>query len=289
MKKSLLTVLLFAAVVAGVYAPSVDALGLKVAPLEYPVALKKGEKQKGFIDLSNPAGVSVRVKTSVQAFEQTDDKGTLRFFDDEAVSRGVKTDLDEFELGPREAIRMYFLVDGSELPSGDVFAAIFFTTQPAAKGTGVTELVRLGTILSIVNGTPSGRRAEISRLDIPSFQFGDMVRGSYAVKNTSNPQESTGFYPAIVLAVDPFHEEKVVKSRLVFADRTRTNSFELNTSRIGLHKISVSYGANTKEKWVLILNAPAVMVLCILVAGGAAFWWLKRRRQNPVDNLRINR
>ncbi len=270
-------------------APPARALGLKVAPLEYPVALKKGEKQKGFIDLSNPAGVSVRVKTSVQAFEQTDDKGTLRFYDDEAVSKGVKTDLDEFELGPREAIRMYFLVDGSELPSGDVFAAIFFTTQPVAKGAGVTELVRLGTILSIVNGTPSGREAEIARLDIPTFQFGDTVRGAFTVKNTSDPRKSTGFYPSIVLAVDPFHEEKVVKSRLVFASRTRSNSFELNTSRIGLHKISVSHGANTKEKWVLILNTPVVVIFVVSALGGVAFWRLKKRRQNPVDNLRINR
>lgn len=289
MKKLVVLTLFFASLAAGFHAPVVDALGLKVAPLEYPVALKKGEKQKGFIDLSNPAGVAVRVKTSVQAFEQTDNKGTLRFYDDEAVSRGVKPDLDEFELGPREAIRMYFLVDGSELPSGDVFAAIFFTTQPVAKGAGVTELVRLGTILSIVNGTPSGRQAEISRLDIPTFQFGDTVRGSYAVKNTSDPKQSTGFYPSVVLAVDPFHEETVVRSRLVFANRVRDNSFELSTSRIGLHKISVSYGTNTKEKWVLILNTPVVVIFVISVLGGVAFWRLKKRRENPVDNLRINR
>ena len=275
---------------AGGTASSVDALGLKVAPLDYNVALKKGEKQKGFIDLSNPTGATVRVKSSVQAFRQTNDTGTLSFYDDEQVSAGIGLDLDEFELGPREAIRMYFLVDGTKLPEGDVFAAIFFTTQPLKQGAGVTQLIRLGTIVSIVNGTPGERRAEITKLDVPFVQFGDNIKGSYIVKNTGDASKSTGFYPSVVLAVDPLHKEMVQRARLVFAGRSRENSFEIATARLGFYKVSVSYANSTKEQWVFAINGLGLVVLGLLfVLGIVGIFVRKMLRTKAVENLRINR
>lgn len=271
-------------------APSVAALGLKVAPLDYTVTLKKGEKQKGFIDLSNPSGVTVRVKTSVQAFRQTDDNGTLKFYDDEQVSAGIKLDLDEFELGPREAVRMYFLVDGTHLPGGDVFAAIFFTTQPTKQGAGVTELIRLGTILSIVNGTPGERKAEVTELSVPTIQFGESIKGSYVIKNTGDPKKSTGFYPAVILSVDPFYRETVQRARLVFASRSRENTFELQGSRFGFYKVKASHGQSSKEDWVLIINGAGMVILgFVLLVGVAGIFGWRKLSKRPVENLRINR
>lgn len=267
-----------------------SALGLKVAPLDYTVTLKKGEKQKGFVDLSNPAGVKVRVKTSVQAFRQTDDRGSLTFFDDEQVSAGIKLDLDEFELGPREAVRMYFQVDSTKLPQGDVFAAIFFTTQPIKQGAGVTELLRLGTILSITNGTPGERKAEVVELSLPAVQFGDTIRGTYLVRNTGDPQKSTGFYPTVEVAVEPFRKELVQRGRLVFAGRTRENSFEIQSSRIGFYKVSASYLDSSKEQWVFVVDGAIVVGLTtVLGFMVAVFWVRKKTRKKPVENLRINR
>lgn len=282
---------IFSLLFSWVSMPSASALGLKVAPLDYTVSLRKGEKQKGFIDLSNPSGVTVRVKSSVQAFKQINNKGTLQFFDDEQVSAGVIPDLEEFELGPREAVRMYFLVDGTKLPSGDVFAAIFFTTQPTTQGRGVTELVRLGTILSIVNGTPGERSAEIARLDVPFWQFGDSIKGSYVVKNTADPKKNTGFYPTVVIAAEPFRQELVHRSRLVFAGLSRENQFELKGGRLGFYEVAVSYGEHTKKQWVFMFNGASALVFLIIAGAviltGVLRW--KKTRKKAVDNLRINR
>lgn len=284
---SLLFLMLFAAF--GTAVPA-SALGLKVAPLEYNVSLKKGEKQKGFIDLSNPAGVTVHVKTSVQAFRQTDDRGSLTFFDDEQVSAGVTLDLEEFELGPHEAVRMYFQVDGTKLPQGDVFAAIFFTTQPTRQGTGVTELLRLGTILSITNGTPGQRQAEIAGFTVPFVQFGGDIKGTYLVKNTGDPEKSTGFYPTVMVEVEPFRQELIQRGRLVFAGRTRENTFELQGSRIGFYKVSVSHGGSKKEQWVLAIDGTSLAIFALVaVAGAGAFLGWKKTRRKHVENLRINR
>ena len=101
-------------------APPVSAASLKVAPLEYRTTLKQGEKKKGFIDVSNPTKETVRVRTSAQAFRQIDDNGSLQFFDNEQVSAGVLLDLDEFELGPLEAVRMYFILDSTRCVRGDL-------------------------------------------------------------------------------------------------------------------------------------------------------------------------
>lgn len=268
----------------------VGAIGLKVAPLDYTVVLKKGEKQKGFIDLSNPTAVTLRVKTSVQAFRQTDDRGSLTFYDNELVSAGVKPDLDEFELGPREAVRMYFLVDGTKLPQGDIFAAIFFTTQPTKQGAGVTELIRLGTLLNVTNGTPGQRQAVIDDLEVPFIQFGSEVKGTYRVRNTGDPQKSTGFYPTVVLAIEPFYQELVQRGRLVFAGRARENSFEIPSSRLGFYKISASYGDSRKDQWVLVLDGVSLSIVGLVAAvGTVTFLGWKRTRKKPVENLRINR
>lgn len=290
MKKYVFSLFFLALTISFLGSGSVSALGLKVAPLDYTVSLKKGEKQKGFIDLSNPTGVTMRVKTSVQAFRQTDDRGSLTFFDSEHISVGVKPDLDEFELGPHEAVRMYFLVDGTKLPEGDLFAAIFFTTQPAKQGAGVTELVRLGTLLNITNVTPGQREAEIVDLSVPFIQFGGDIKGTYRVRNTGDPEKSTGFYPTVVLAVEPFYQEVVQRARLVFAGRTRENSFEIPSSRLGFYKVSASHGDSTKAEWILVIDGVSLVILGLVAGiGTTTFLVWKKGRKKPVDNFRINR
>jgi hypothetical protein len=244
--------------------PSVAAASLKLAPLEYRTTLKQGEKKKGFIDVSNPTKETVRVTTSTQAFRQTDDNGSLQFFDSEQLSAGVKLDLDEFELGPREAVRMYFILDSSRLPSGDVYGAIFFTTAPSTPKTGVGQSVRLGTLLSIVNGTPGQRDAEVTELSLPWLQLSDTVDGRYRIKNIADPKKATGFYPTVQIQAAPFGEAKKQVSKLTFAGITRTNDFTLKTLPLGIYKVSVGYSNSVKTRWVIVASPPALILLAVV-------------------------
>lgn len=245
------------------------ALSLQVAPLEYKTQLKTGEKKRGTVDISNSSSLRVRVKSSVQAFRQVDNNGTLQFYDSEQLSAGVKLDLDEFELGPREAVRMYFELDGTKLPTGDVFGAIFFTLDPAQPRAGVGQTVRVGTVLSLVNGTPGSRSADITALAVPNFQLDSTVNGSYTIKNTANPASATGFYPTVSIASWPFGKTQKQTGRLVFAGRTRDNTFSFQTPPFGLYKVSVSYGSSQKSSWLFVahpLTLLAIIVSVLIVA-----------------------
>lgn len=257
--------------------PASAALGLKIAPLEYRATLKKAERKKGFIDVSNSSDRRITVKTSVQSFTQVDDNGTLQFFDSEQVSSGVLLDLNEFELGPRQAIRMFFVLDGTKLPSGDVYAGIFFTVAPSKVTNGIGQSVRLGTLLSIVNGTPGQRKAEITALQAPGFVMGDTIKGTYTVKNTGDTS-STGFYPRVALSVVPLGDNQTQTSKLVFAGRSRENSFTLKAPLIGLYKVGAAYGESSRSKWVMVLQPIAIVYLIIL---GLIAWiglFIYRRR-----------
>lgn len=241
-----------------------SALGLKIAPLEYRTTLKGGEVVKGFIDISNPENQSVTVRTSVQAFKQIDDKGTLKFYEDEQLKAGVKLDLDDFELGPREAIRMYFLLDSKLLPSGDIFGGIFFTTEASNPKLGSGQSLKIGTILSIVNGTPGSRKAEITGLTVPSFHVGDTISGTFGVKNTGNPETSTGFYPEVTVKVWPFGDERTVKSNLVFAQRSRDSNFSIKVPPLGVYKVSSTFGASEHAKLVVVAHPLALVLLGVI-------------------------
>lgn len=246
---------------------SAGAISLKVAPLEYRTSLKQGEKKKGFIDVSNPTDEKLVVKTSAQAFRQIDDQGTIEFYDDEEISAGFQLDLNEFELGPKEAVRMYFQLDSTKLPSGDVYGAIFFTTAPTKPTAGVGQAIKLGTVLSIVNGTPGARQAVITDLALPSFSFSSEVRGSYAVKNTADPKSATGFYPQVRLGSAPFGETKEAKGKLVFAGRTRNSEFSLNLPPVGIYQVSASYGESAQKRWVMVLEPFVLIITGFILAG----------------------
>lgn len=244
---------------------SVGAISLRVAPLEYRTSLKQGEKKKGFIDVSNPSDQKVIVKTSAQAFKQIDDQGTIQFFDEERIAEGFMLDLDEFELGPKEAVRMYFLLDSTKLPSGDVFGAIFFTTNPTKATAGVGQAVKLGTILSVVNGTPGARQAAVTDLKVPFLHFNSDVQGSYSIKNTANPDKATGFYPQVRLSTAPLGDTKEVSGKLVFAGRTRTNDFSLKLPPLGIYRVSAAYGSSSQSQWVVVAHPVALVIIAALL------------------------
>lgn len=256
------------------------AIGLKVAPLEYRTSLAPGEKKKGFIDVSNPSDQPMTVKTSAQAFRQIDDQGTIQFFDDEQVSEGVQLDLDEFELGPKEAVRMYFLIDGTKLPTGDVFGAIFFTTSPSEATAGVGQSVRLGTLLSVVNGTPGRRQATIIDLDLPRFSLSSEIKGSYSIKNTADPGAATGFYPKVSLSSVPFGYTKEVEGKLVFAGRTRVNEFSHKLPPIGIYKVEAQYDDSARAKWVVVAHPAAIAAIIAFVIALGVLWRNAQRRKN---------
>lgn len=260
-------------------ASTTHALGLKVAPLEYKTTLKENDRQNGVIDVSNPSGQRVKVRTSVQAFKQIDDDGGLQFYDDQLVTKGIRPDVGEFELGPREALRMSFIIDGSLLPEGDVYAAIFFTTDLAKPRNGVGQLVRVGTILSIVNKTLGSRSAVITDVNMPFLQFSDVVGGTYKVKNTG--AASSGFYPTVKVSDWPSGAKKDVESSLVFGGRERRNDFRLSTG-FGIHYVKVGYKGSEKGQWV-VTAAPwmVITLVMVLLIIGIELLLYKRRHKSP--------
>lgn len=270
--------------------PSVHAVGLKVAPLEYRTQLKSGENQKGFVDISNPTLTSVKVTTSVQGFKQVDDKGSLQFFDDEQLEKGIQRDLANFTLGPRQALRMYFLLDGKKLPTGDVYAALFFNVQSSETAkTGVTQAVRVGTLLSIVNKTPGERKAEITSLDVPFLQLGSMIAGNYTVHNTADPKKNTGFYPTIKTLLWPDNNQKELTASLVFAGRTRENSFNLRDVGFGLHKVTLQFKESSRSAWVFTADPFTGVVaafLLLVISVELLFWWRRRRKASQLASTK---
>lgn len=256
---------------------SASALGLKIAPLEYKTTLKEDEVQQGFIDISNPSGQAVTVRTSVQAFKQINNDGGLQFYDEGLVASGIKPELSTFDIGPHEALRMFFTINGTTLPEGDVYAAIFFTTEPAQQANGVGQLVRVGTVLSIVNKTPGSRKAEVTGISLPPLQLSDTVSGTYKIKNTG--PAASGFYPSVRVSAWPGGKPRQMESSLVFGGRERVNDFSYQTG-IGIHLVEISYGNSKKSQWVITL-APWMLValLLIILIVGIELLLLKRRRK----------
>jgi hypothetical protein len=250
----------------GVAATDTPLQGLKVAPLSYSTSLKKGEKQKGVIDISNPSKETVTVTTSVRGFKQVGNDGSLEFFASEQLQQAITPDLQEFTLKGNEAMRMYFLLDGTKLPSGDVFATIFFSMNLPKPENGPTQSVRVGTLLFITNDTPGERQAEITSVSVPFMQATTTVNGSYTIKNTANPVTSTGFFPEVKVEHQPFYSNQPIKSSLVFAGRERSNSFSATVPWPGLYSFRISYGSSYKDVWVLVATP-----VQLAVAGVVAF------------------
>lgn len=265
---------------------TVSATSAKVQPLLYRDQLSKGEKKKGFIDVSNPTGQSVTYKTEVKAFRQIDDKGRLQFYDDAQISAGLIPDFQEFTLGPREAMRLYFLVDGTKLPSGDVMAALLVGAGSRSEGSVAS--AQVGTLFTLVNGTPGPRKAVVEKVNTSFVQFSETIRGSYRIKNPAASAQATGFTPTVLVSISPLTAQKLIESPLVFAGRTREKTFELDSNRFGFYKMTVQYQDSKKSAWVFLVTGiwrwitVAMLVGLLLWVG----YRIRSQKQRPNGKLR---
>lgn len=264
------------------FGANVAASSLKVEPLSYDVQLAAGELKKGFIDISNPAASSVTVAIEVQGFRQVDDRGSLEFYDDPVLSAAITPDYKEISLGPREAMRLFFLVDGTKLPQGDLFAALFVRTIPEADGIGTSESVRLGTLLTIVNGTGGPRGAVVEQLTVNWWQIGTMINGRFTVRNPAS--DGSGFYPDVTIRLAPFGGEIVQRSSLVMAGRQRENQFTIEGDRLGIYRLSVSYGASERSQWVVVVTGYWQWLLPLIVVVVTTFFVSKRHAKKRTQS-----
>lgn len=134
---------------AAVFASPLSAqTGLQVRPLSYEATLERNQPQDGVVDVSNPSDEPVTVRVSVKGFRNGAEG--LEFYDDQQLASGIQLDQDRIDLEGKGAYRLVFQADPSKLPTGDVRAAILFTT--ANEGEMVAQQVSVGTLLLITNG-----------------------------------------------------------------------------------------------------------------------------------------
>jgi len=243
---------------------------LRVQPLQYRESLQKGERKKGFIDVSNPMSQSAKVKFTVEGFRQIDNKGNLTFYADEQLRQGIQLDYDVFEIPAKKALRLYFVADGTKLPTGDVFAAIF--AQTVAETGSASPSVRLGSLLLLTNQTPAAHNAKVTALSVPVLQIGSTLDGQVSIKNSAPANTSNGFFPTITISLWPFGPSNSVKGPLVFAGNTRHVAFHLPSNQIGVYRLSASINGSHQERWVVAITgiwrwvgiAAIVMALAIV-------------------------
>lgn len=245
------------------------AATLKLAPLDYKMTLSAGESKKGFIDITNPSTATEHVAVKVMAFRQVDDYGAIQFYANDQVAAGIRVDYNEADIGPRETLHLAFGVDGSKLPSGNVFAAILATTT-ATNTSSVTTAAQVGTLLSITNGTPTSQTAEVVALQAPWLQIGDKIGATIAVKNTADPTNATGFYPQLTVATSPYGQT-VSGGPLVFAGRTRNIAYQVPGNYFGLVWLNAGVGQSSKGQLIFAVTgywrwlAPLIVVGIVVV------------------------
>lgn len=255
------------------------AASLRIAPLKYDVALKAGETKKGFVDIANTSTVAETVELSVQAFRQTDNNGSLTFYDDAKIKAGVLLDYSEVEIGPKEVLHLAFAVESAKLPAGNVFATIFASTKPDV-GSGTAQSVRVGTLMFIANGSTGEHHAAVEQLRVAAFQFSDNLSAAFALRNTGDPKTTSGFFPEITVRLFPYAQE-TVKGPLVFPGVTRQIDYTKQGSYFGLIKyivktpdsVAIAYSFAITGYWRVVV--PGVLVL---LTGGVITLVRIRRR-----------
>jgi len=248
----------------------VQAASLQIRPLQYRESLKAGESKKGFVDVSNPSATSVSVQLSLQAFRQIDNGERLQFYDSEIIRRGILLDLTEVDLGPQEAVRVYFVIRGDILPQGDVFAALFATTRVEASE-GIAPSARVGTLLIIENTQPGPRHVDVTAVRTSLLQFGETINGIVTLRNTASSDKPSGFYPKVQISLRPIAgTSQNLEAPLVMAGVTRDVPFELLSNRVGLYRLTAVSGDSSASKWVFLVTGYWRWVLLgLLVLAGA--------------------
>ena len=150
MKRSIVVLALIGLVVASPMAAAADK-GLQIRPLSYTTTLQPGERQQGVVDIANPSDQPITITVSVKGFRQGSDG--VEFYDDQHLASGIKLDHDRLSLGGKEAYRLVFEADATKLPSGEVRAAVLFTT--VSESEMLAQQVSMGTLLLIDNQQPA--------------------------------------------------------------------------------------------------------------------------------------
>ena len=238
---------------------------LQVQPLQNEAALQQGERKKGFVDITNPQPEPVRVKFSVAGFRQIDTVGNLSFYDSEQLRAGILLDYDEYTIPSHKTLRLFYVVDGTKLPTGDVFAAIFAQTVSETTGSA-TSSVRIGSLLILTNGTPGARLAEVTKLDASWLQTGADINGKVTIKNTAPADSASGFFPDITIGLWPFGQTTSIKGPLVFAGNSRDAKFALPSNQLGIYKLTAGYGQSKQSQWMVVVTGFWRWVVLVLVA-----------------------
>lgn len=264
-------------------APSARAeTSLEVRPLLVQSVLGSGEKQRGAIDLTNPTRNVLELRLDVQGFSQIDNQGTLSFFDSEQLRAAIKLDYETVAIPAGKTLRLFYLIDSTKLPQGDVFAAIFATAVEGSTQTSPS--VRVGTLLVLTNGTPANHQARIAATDISWLQTTGALHGTIAIENTAPVNTANGFFPEVSVSLWPFGPSKTITGPLVFAGITRMLEIDTFENTVGIFKLTIETGESKTEQLVVMLPPAWIAGLLALLSGVLFVLWRiltrdKRRRE----------
>lgn len=247
-----------------------DAPGLQIRPLQYEDKLVPGHVKTGFIEVANPGDSVLSIHSSVRGFRQTGTDGSLEFFDDADLAAGIKVDLTDFVVGPREAIRVSFNVDPAKLPPGGIYAAIFFrTVSPvqAPQSSYVSQSANIGTLLELTNGPAGLNFGSITKVDLKFWQFGQGLMGSLNYKNTDTSPQPHGFKPALTVQVLPWGFAPILRTGLVLPGTTRQFRIIRSGSYFGFLPVIVtdSDTHHTALKWIFACTGWWQWVMLVLI------------------------
>lgn len=264
---------------------SVQAQSLRVEPLKYEEQLELGSEQTGFVDVSNPSDFDVIVSTEVEAFRQINTDGDLEFYEDEQISEGIEIDVDEFDLGPREAARIFFEIDSNQLPEGGVYAALLFSVDAGGSDeldtSGFGTTTRVGTLLLLENGDEGQRSGEFRSLDIGFWQFGSGISGSTEFAALDG-ERSVAFTPELNTSV-PIAGLEPVESGLVFAGNSRVFDIDREGDYLGIFPVAVSDSitGDTERQWVVAVTGVwqiivPLFIIAILLSLALQYYFSRR-------------
>lgn len=277
---------LLAAVFALLGSPAQAAVpSLKIAPLKYQEPLELGKPKQGFVDVSNPSDSAVSIRAELQGFRQTGTDGTIEFYDDPNLAKGIIIDAPEFELGAREAARIAFTINPNNLKPGGVYAALFFRTVPqpvSAAGTTISQSARVGTLLILDIGGQGKKEGVVTRVKVPWFSFGREISLSYVYKNTGTSEQAIAFNPAFTAKAGVFTRPKESPTGLVMSGNEREFSHKISGNYVGIIPVTVrdAETGDSKTAYTLgIVGQRAFVSTLVVFFSIILLWWVYRRRR----------
>lgn len=245
---------------------------IQVAPLEYRDTLTGATSKLGFVDVANPTDATVMLHSSVEAFRQINLDGDLQFYHDDAVAAGITVSATDLQLSAREADRIAFTIDPQKLPKGGVYAAIFFATVPdttAAKGNVIAQSARAGTLLILDNGGAGKKVGDISKLQLPLFQFGNELAGTIYYANTGLAPTGIAYNPTLAIRVSWWGHKTYLNGSLVMPGNTRKFAFAKPGSYLGIIPVVLTDSTTGHQtvRFVLAVTGWWRVVFGLLVVG----------------------